>query len=97
MIPERPTEIAYKDYVMSHYRSRRVWPHEYFINTDTGTVTDKEIRKWCKESLAGSHHVISHKVNTPVMGNLKVIAAVVRIQDVEDAVLFKLRWFNHLA
>ncbi len=61
----------------------------HFANKEESRIS--EVRKWCRANMVGGYHVESLRVR-----NIEsYLASLVRIEDIEDQLLFKLYWHDY--
>lgn len=74
----------------------RSWPQFTvpFAKKDGTKVSSRQIRDWCKRSLQGDFRIEAIKRDSLLSDKQVAIGALVRIEQVEDQVLFRLRWHD---
>lgn len=74
----------------------RSWPQFTvpYEKHDGSKITMREIRAWCKRNLAGDYKIDAIYREGVLVQNRIAIGAMIRIKEVEDQVLFRLRWHD---
>lgn len=74
----------------------RSWPQFTvpFERNDGTRITTQMVRRWCKRSLVGDFRLETIKRTSLLTGQEVSFGVLARIEQVEDQVLFKLRWHD---
>jgi hypothetical protein len=84
--------MNFVDWIMSRHPRTDGW--HFFALTKMTQVNLATVRSWCKQNMQGKYRVVPERIRSPILNKPTLIAIVVWLENDDDAVHFKLRWYD---